>query len=74
MDLFTDATYEQLERVLKVIDRTPPRERAGTGIPSIGFLERWIENALIPDDQSAPCGTERTIIMWENAQLWKEEP
>jgi hypothetical protein len=74
MELFTEATYEQLERVLKVIDRTPPKEKAGTGIPSIGFLERWIEDALTKDDYETLQGTESTIRMWENANLWTEEP
>jgi hypothetical protein len=74
MDPFRDATYEQLERVLNVIERTPPREKPGTGIPAIGFLERWIEDKLIPDDSSQPMSTESTIRMWEKAEPWKEQP
>jgi hypothetical protein len=69
MDPFREASYEQLERVLTQIDRLQPIGKPGTGIPALGFLERWIEDTLIPDqDGGAEQTTEWTIQMWERAQ------
>lgn len=72
MDSFKNASYDQLERVLNIIDKLQPIEKPGTGIPAISFLERWIENCLGPDDQAAPMSTESTIIMWEKAEPRRE--
>lgn len=70
MDPFHEASYDQIKRILAQIDRLQPIGKPGTGIPAIGFLERWIENTLGPDDESAnplPSTTEWTIQMWEKA-------
>jgi hypothetical protein len=50
VDPFREATYEQLKRVLVQIDRLQPIEKPGTGIPAIGFLERWVADALDPKE------------------------
>jgi hypothetical protein len=67
MEPFREATYEQIERVLIQIDRLQPVEKPGTGIPSLGFLERWIDDSLVPD-QEMDDSTEKVIRMWENAR------
>lgn len=70
MDPFAEATYEQLDRVVKVIDKYKPAELPGTHIPSIGFLERWVDDKPTQDDlDSGPRSTESTISMWEHARL-----
>lgn len=69
MDPFREATYEQIARVLVQIDRLQPIDKPGTGIPAIGFLERWIDDALDPkDDGDRDQSTEWVIQMWEKAQ------
>lgn len=68
MDPFREATYEQLARVLVQIDRLQPVELPGTGIPAIGFLERWVTDTMDKDDGDPDDPTERVIRMWENAQ------
>jgi hypothetical protein len=68
MEPFREATYEQLERVLNIIDRTKPRENSRTNIPSIGFLERWVDDKLTADD-GGQMPLESTLRMWENAEI-----
>lgn len=72
MEPFREATYEQLERILKVIDRTKPIQRPRTHIPSIGFLEHWVEDKLTPDDGGA-MKLESALRMWENADITEED-
>jgi hypothetical protein len=73
VDPFAEATYEQLDRVVKVIDKYKPVELPGTHIPAIGFLERWVDDKPTQDDIDAgPRSTEQTIWMWEHAALREE--
>lgn len=73
MDPFREASYEQLNRIVKQIDRLQPVEKPGTGIPSIGFLERWVNDALVPEDGDNNGTTEWVLRMWENAQPRKDD-
>jgi hypothetical protein len=68
MEPFKEATYEQLQRVINVIDRTKPREQSRTGIPSIGYLEGWVNNE--PDHNDLTL--EQSLAMWENAEVEEE--
>jgi hypothetical protein len=72
MDPFREASYEQIARVINIIDYLKPIEDPGTGIPSIGFLERWVADEPSEDDLAAGGATEWTIRMWENAKPRKE--
>jgi len=73
LDPFKEATYGQLRRVLTQIDRLQPIEKPGTGIPALGFLERWFDDALIPSEDGDPDqSTESVIRMWENAEPRKD--
>lgn len=73
MDLFKEATYDQLQRVLKVIDRTKPVSHSRPGIPSLDFLEHWIADTLKPRDHAFDLSTELTIKMWEEAIIKGEQ-
>lgn len=69
MDSFSEATYSQLQRVLFQIDRLQPVELPGTGIPALGFLERWMDDALIDAEDGDPSQSTETVIrMWEHAR------
>jgi hypothetical protein len=75
MNPFREATYEQLQRVVNIIDKYKPVEMPGTQIPAIGFLERWVDDMPNEDDIAGQMGnygkirsTEETIQMWERAR------
>jgi hypothetical protein len=73
MNPFREATYEQLERIVKIIDKYKPEKTPGKLIPAIGFLERWVDDKPNQDDMDITRNgkirsTEDTISMWETAK------